>query len=275
MSIKSLDIKILYALSAGKCNICNVDIIDGNIQIGEMAHIIARSPDGPRGDIDRSININGHQNLILLCPNHHTEVDKNPDSYPAEELLRIKNNHERNIRNLLGATDKFRKSDSEVLDILFSYIPITDYISQVNNLPQYIYIHLPDPVEMYECFFIGNPQCYPFYDSVLHDKFKGFLRHYEALGDWLSGCLCDNRLIPFYDNIRYSDNFFEYKPSVNPYTPSYNHDAPMMVLNKRYLTNEQNEITCSRISSIKHSITISCYDLIYYVRTNYPEVSFR
>jgi hypothetical protein len=60
-----------------------------------MAHIVARAPDGPRGcsahplgDRDR------YGNLILLCPNHHAEVDKDPERWSIEILHALKAEHE-------------------------------------------------------------------------------------------------------------------------------------------------------------------------------------
>lgn len=51
-----------------------------------MAHIIAKSENGPRGN--NLPEDNTYDNLILLCPNHHKTVDKNPLEYPPEEKLK-------------------------------------------------------------------------------------------------------------------------------------------------------------------------------------------
>ncbi|OSI06913.1 hypothetical protein BWD08_10185 [Neisseria animaloris] len=50
-----------------------------------MAHIIAKNADGPRGNTDNE-NDNTYDNLLLLCPNCHTKIDKTPDDYPFELL---------------------------------------------------------------------------------------------------------------------------------------------------------------------------------------------
>ena len=44
--------------------------------IGEMAHIVSETTDGPRGKhaLDAGEH-NKYPNLMLLCTNHHTEVD--------------------------------------------------------------------------------------------------------------------------------------------------------------------------------------------------------
>ena len=60
-----------------------------------MAHIVARSPDGPRGNKQLlTQDLDDYENLTLLCPTHHVEVDKCPDAWPVERLRAIKAEHE-------------------------------------------------------------------------------------------------------------------------------------------------------------------------------------
>jgi hypothetical protein len=62
--------------------------------LGEEAHIVARSEDGPRGrDGDRS-DIDGYDNLILLCFDDHKRIDDQPDAYSVEFLQKTKKTHE-------------------------------------------------------------------------------------------------------------------------------------------------------------------------------------
>ncbi len=63
--------------------------------VGEIAHIVARHPEGPRGKepfhgVDRDIL----ENLILLCPVHYTIIDQQPRTYTVEVLTQMKNQHE-------------------------------------------------------------------------------------------------------------------------------------------------------------------------------------
>lgn len=63
--------------------------------LGEIAHIVAKSTNGPRGD--SSLNTqerDSYSNLVLLCPNHHTEVDRQEALWPVEKLHEIKALHE-------------------------------------------------------------------------------------------------------------------------------------------------------------------------------------
>ena len=69
-----------------------------------MAHIVARSADGPRGN--RQVvtqEPDSYENLVLLCPTHHVEVDKNPDSWPVQRLRAMKAAHESWVSNQLGS----------------------------------------------------------------------------------------------------------------------------------------------------------------------------
>ena len=107
MSIPDAGISLLWGRAAGHCSFpgCNEDCSiylkkTGYTIIGEMAHVIPRSPSGPRGGT-ALVGENTYENLILLCPNHHTTVDKAPDDFPAELLLRWKSEHEARIHAAL------------------------------------------------------------------------------------------------------------------------------------------------------------------------------
>jgi 5-methylcytosine-specific restriction endonuclease McrA len=88
--ISEPEIKKLWGRSAGLCAFpgCGTDclpVLSGNVAvIGEMAHIIAREPDGTRGEPEGGPN--DYDNLILLCPTCHTLVDKEPFSFPAQPI---------------------------------------------------------------------------------------------------------------------------------------------------------------------------------------------
>ena len=89
---------MLWGRSGNRCGICKLEVTpDGeSITIGEMAHIVSRSVDGPRGRSDLSTeDRDQYGNLILLCPNHHAEIDKSPEKWPVEVLRKIKEEHER------------------------------------------------------------------------------------------------------------------------------------------------------------------------------------
>jgi tetratricopeptide (TPR) repeat protein len=74
---------------------CSTPVYNENdILLGEFAHIY---PVGNGARFDAAINedfINTFDNLMILCPTHHTEVDKDPNRYSAVELQQIKKAHE-------------------------------------------------------------------------------------------------------------------------------------------------------------------------------------
>lgn len=72
--------------------------------LAQIAHNVAASPAGPRGDLVRShVLSDDPDNLILFCPTHHTKVDRGGAKHYPEELLQSwKTQHERNV--LLAGT---------------------------------------------------------------------------------------------------------------------------------------------------------------------------
>lgn len=75
----------------------------GAVKLAEVAHIVAASDDGPRGDAEvLTTDLVTFQNLILLCPTCHAIVDGAPEAYPAEMLQAWKAEHEGRLRELLG-----------------------------------------------------------------------------------------------------------------------------------------------------------------------------
>jgi hypothetical protein len=85
----------------------------GSINLGERAHILPHSKNGPRGN-GKSEGDNTYENLILLCGYHHAEIDAAPEDYPRNVLEIIKKKHENSVRM---AIDK-NVSDQKIWDIL-------------------------------------------------------------------------------------------------------------------------------------------------------------
>lgn len=77
--------------------------------IGEMAHVIGRSAAGPRGVPEGGADT--YDNLILLCPTHHTHIDKAPGEFPEDLLRAWKTEHEGLIRNTDAASRLSDRSD--------------------------------------------------------------------------------------------------------------------------------------------------------------------
>jgi hypothetical protein len=104
MARKTISVKDknrLYALSGNKCAFpdCNEEIANpkNTTVVSEICHIEAAEQSGVRYNPDSDDDCrNNFENLILLCPNHHTEID-NPDNaskYTVEVLRKMKQEHE-------------------------------------------------------------------------------------------------------------------------------------------------------------------------------------
>jgi len=63
--------------------------------IGKIAHIVSISPTGPRHDPTKTTEfLNSYDNLLLLCGNHHDEVDAQAATFTVETLRQWKAEHE-------------------------------------------------------------------------------------------------------------------------------------------------------------------------------------
>jgi hypothetical protein len=106
------DIKLkLWVLSGGRCEFpnCNEAVWrDGTTfkedNFAHMAHIVAASPNGPRGDEGLSSELQIHfDNLMLVCLRHSRLIDgKNSESYTIGQLLEYKRKHEDRIQTQIS-----------------------------------------------------------------------------------------------------------------------------------------------------------------------------
>ena len=98
----ALTLNMLFAKAAGRCQFegCNKPVLFDELTLREynksnVAHIVASSPKGARGDSTRSHLLSDKlSNLMLMCPEHHKLIDDFKDDYPEERLLEMKRKHE-------------------------------------------------------------------------------------------------------------------------------------------------------------------------------------
>jgi hypothetical protein len=121
ISIKNLE--ILLAKSAGYCQnpSCNMDLFPyfGNgtyADIREAAHIVSSSPNGPRANDGDRENLENPDNILLLCPNCHSIIDKSPKSFKKELLFSWKKIHEEKIKILFS--ENRVNTRSELIDLI-------------------------------------------------------------------------------------------------------------------------------------------------------------
>jgi hypothetical protein len=96
-------IKRLFARSGNRCAFprCTIEIVQDQTLIGEICHIKASRPGGPRYDPDQTTaQRHGYDNLILLCGTHHTVIDNDEEAYTVERLLKMKTDHEQRAKPL-------------------------------------------------------------------------------------------------------------------------------------------------------------------------------
>ncbi len=102
-NIPEKETKALIANSGGVCAFpgCTQrfvepgNAVDDAAFLGEMAHIVGDSHQGPRGDFPMpDDDRDKHTNLLLLCGDHHKTIDSQPQTYSVSVLRRIKEDHE-------------------------------------------------------------------------------------------------------------------------------------------------------------------------------------
>lgn len=98
MTISKRDIRNLWGRAGGRCSICDRDVTK---TVPDAAHIVARQPDGPRGDADLPPEQRDeYDNLILVCTNCHRLIDvAEPEKWPTERLKQVKADREERIRS--------------------------------------------------------------------------------------------------------------------------------------------------------------------------------
>jgi hypothetical protein len=75
-----------------------------NANTAYIGHIVADSPDGPRGDPIRSPKLaHDPENLMLVCDVHHRVFDREMVAeHPEEVLIAMKSRHEQRIHIVTG-----------------------------------------------------------------------------------------------------------------------------------------------------------------------------
>ena len=129
------NVKKLFALSLNQCAFpsCVSPIVGASDEmLGEICHITARSPDGPRYDRNQTEQKrHAFENLILLCRNHHKTVDDDPERYTVEWLRRTKCQHEQN-----GSIELDQRDARLARLLLESYLQLFKTVSPETSINQ-------------------------------------------------------------------------------------------------------------------------------------------
>ena len=93
--------KLSWMKSDGNCCICKkrIGYYEEDGFIGEFAHIEDLKKATKRYNPEKSTKeLNDESNIMILCPNCHTTIDKYSEKYPTEILKEIKEKYENNIK---------------------------------------------------------------------------------------------------------------------------------------------------------------------------------
>lgn len=190
--IPDKEMKALFLKSGNLCAFpdCDQSLLleatatDQQAVVGEMAHIVADSRQGPRGrDVLADQDRNKETNLILLCRNHHRIIDTQPLTYSIPVLRQMKRDHEARIQSRLKpkAGESSQTPKTEILQ---------NTILSVTHLPQVVFAA--------PCTF----------NETQKDKIKENIDYRDAGNALLPFVLHNNRLLSFFD-LRQKENPFE------------------------------------------------------------------
>lgn len=176
---------------------------DREVLIGEIAHIVAQSPGGPRRDsVVPGENIDAYGNLILLCHEHHELVDQQHHTYTTARLLHFKAEHEEWVRLRLSPEQEYEglsKPEKKVTETVFSTLlpiielPYSIYYGEctVSETEVPSLIKWPTDRRILVPFIIRAGQLYAFNDlRKLESPFASIVDPFSAkrhdAGDWLN-----------------------------------------------------------------------------------------
>ena len=120
MDIPLSELKALLQKSGNRCAFpkCGALLVEDGMDVedpvvlSKIAHIVARTADGPRGHYPLAMEErNKEANLLLLCARHHDIVDKQERLYTVERLRQMKEDHEALVLTAMG--DAIAKRDGQ------------------------------------------------------------------------------------------------------------------------------------------------------------------
>lgn len=198
-------LNLVWARSAGRCQFdgCNEDLTahlvagSRSANKGYVAHMIASSSQGPRGDTQKSKDLaKDPDNVMLLCDGCHREIDReHPEKYPEERLRQMKQRHEAWIRRAVSLQPQ---SQSHILRFTSrveaneTSVPVDDCIAAMQGIGKTpasldvidLKLGVPGHQDTEEVFWAVEPRDLQiFFDRRLEGRFNnGRLRHLSVFG---------------------------------------------------------------------------------------------
>ncbi|MGJ8678505.1 MAG: HNH endonuclease [Akkermansiaceae bacterium] len=231
MGISQKDIKLLWGRAGNRCSICQRELsLDSNADksshlVGEQAHIIGEKDSAARGDSYLDLNErNTYHNLILLCPTHHVEIDKNVNDWSVERLYQQKSQHELWVNESLSCyvNSSHQAAEATITSIIDSAVELLNFedwcdwlystLPPRNQLPYQLSNTAPRFLDKLAAA-VWPEDCVEFrvaatqLGKTLNHAIDTFLRHAELRGDYWWG-------IKFYKEAGWNKN---YKQDVERY----------------------------------------------------------
>lgn len=258
-------IKLLFSRSAGCCNMCGQSVLERDVVIGEMAHVIAHSPDGPRG-LQGQSGDNSYENLILLCLKDHKIVDKQPHLYPAEMLLEKKRCFEEDIKRRTQFDFEYNQ-DLTSLNNLFNYIPIKQFYGMVSDLPFKISVHF-DAADIFQSYFKDDPTFYPFRDSKLTDYWDNLLHDMHKINEVVLGYFSGDKFITLEERMK-PKNAPDYETVIHC---TYINEGGFMYMNKSVFNRNQRDFLESEMTKRVNIFLENYHSFLSYIHDRYRTV---
>lgn len=184
--ISEADRRHIIARSGGCCNKCRKLLFLENefgekARLGDDAHIVAASEDGPRGTSKLNTQERAEsQNVMLLCRNCHAEIDQQPMQFSVDTLALMRRDHYNWIEDCLGGVVKDRPPFHY---LSYINIPRADMYAAANS----IFLPRPDlgTAASIRDLGIGSGRLMAGYVNVLNhdDLYANELRDATALAD--------------------------------------------------------------------------------------------
>ena len=139
------DLRVLFQRSGNQCAFPGCSnkldfpgtLQDGAVVLSEVCHIVSKATHGPRFDDALPMEERDKQgNLILLCREHHSIVDRQPATYTAEWLREAKAKHERMVSDAIDKDLSIQADDGNI-----SYVTevLHSTLLPVLEMPRYVY----------------------------------------------------------------------------------------------------------------------------------------
>lgn len=121
----------IWGRAGGRCSdpecrrtlTCRPDEAADPSLVGEVCHIKAKSPGGPRYDENYPDEFReAYDNLLLMCRIHHKIIDDHPEIYSIEKLRALKIDHETWVDSQLSGTEKDARLASEKYSVLLAAV---------------------------------------------------------------------------------------------------------------------------------------------------------